>query len=153
MITTTTTTTPTLEPIPTVDIPINESDLIKGAILNQAEKITLATKASLQNVQKIALSEAWKLLQITTASIVQIIETVAADLEGKTKKAIAIEYLNNFYNDVFKIIDIPFVPNIVEPIIHRYVKQLLMIMVSASIDATVTIFRQTGIFLRKENNL
>lgn len=147
--TTTTTTVTTTTP----DVIIDNSDAIKEIIFGQAEKITLATKLSLQNVKNIALSEAWKLLQIATASIVQIIETVAADLAGKDKKTIALQYLNSFYNDVFVIVDIPFVPNLVEPIIHKYVKQLLMIMVSASIDATVTIFRQTGVFIRKENNL
>ena len=47
------------------------------------------------------------------------------------------------------MVDVPFVPNIIEPVMHKYIKGMLMIMVSASIDATVTIFRQTGIFLRK----
>jgi len=51
------------------------------------------------------------------------------------------------------VVDVPFVPNIIEPIIHKYVKSFLMIMVSSSIDATVTIFRQTGIFLRKEQSV
>ena len=67
----------------------------------------------------------------------------------KDKKAIAIEFINKFYDTTFNIVDIPVVPNILEPIIHSYVKQILMIMVSASIDATVSIFRQTGIFLKK----
>jgi hypothetical protein len=125
----------------------------KELVLNQAETITNQAKESLKNLKTIALSEAWKLLQLATARIVQIIETVAADLAGKDKKTIALQYLNSFYNDVFVIVDIPFVPSLVEPIIHKYVKQLLMIMVSASIDATVTIFRQTGVFIRKENNL
>ena len=125
----------------------------KELVLNQAETITNQAKESLKNLKTIALSEAWKLLQLATAGIVQIIETVAADLAWKDKKTIALQYLNSFYNDVFVIVDIPFVPSLVEPIIHKYVKQLLMIMVSASIDATVTIFRQTGVFIRKENNL
>jgi hypothetical protein len=50
---------------------------------------------------------------------------------------------------VFLVVDIPLVPSLVEPIIHSYIKKILMIMVSASIDATVTIFRETGIFLKK----
>ena len=88
-------------------------------------------------------------MQLVKASTVQITEAIAKDLEGKDKKAIVIEYINTFYDTTFKIIDIPLVPNILEPIIHSYVKKVLMILVSSSIDATVSIFRQTGIFLQK----
>lgn len=112
-----------------------------------------STKISLNNVKRVAIDEAWKILQLATANIVQLLEKTASNLEGKEKKVLALEALNSFYDKVFTIIDIPFVPQIVEPIIHRYVKSLLMIMVSASIDATVTIFRNTGVFLKKENNL
>ena len=122
----------------------------KELILNQAETITNQAKESLKNLKTIALSEAWKLLQLATAGIVQIIEKMANDLDGGEKKKIAIEYLNTFYDSVFTVVDIPFIPNIIEPIMHKYVKSMLMIMTAASIDATVTIFRQTGIFLRKE---
>lgn len=121
----------------------------KELIIAEAEKLHLEVKQNLQNLKSVALSEAWKTLQLVTASIVQVIEVIAKDLEGKDKKAIAIEYINTFYDATFKIIDIPLVPNLFEPIIHSYVKKILMILVSSSIDATVAIFRQTGIFLQK----
>lgn len=121
----------------------------KELILEQAEKIHQELKQKLQNLKVVALSEAWKALQLVTASTVQIIEAVAKDLEGSSKKEIAIEYINAFYDKVFIVIDIPLVPNLLEPIIHRYIKKILMIMVSSSIDATVTIFRETGVFLKK----
>lgn len=122
---------------------------VKELILEQAEKTTLELKQSLQNLKSVALSEAWKALQLVVASTVQITEAIAKDLEGKDKKAIVIEYINTFYDTTFKIIDIPLVPNFLEPMIHSYVKKVLMILVSSSIDATVSIFRQTGIFLQK----
>jgi hypothetical protein len=122
---------------------------VKELVLEQAEKTTAELKQSLKNLKSVALSEAWKALQLVVASTVQIIEAIAKDLEGKDKKAIAIEYINTFYDTTFTIIDIPLVPNLLEPIIHSYVKKVLMILVSSSIDATVSIFRQTGIFLQK----
>lgn len=121
----------------------------KELILQQAEKTSLELKQSLKNLKSVALSEAWKALQLVVASTVQITEAIAKDLEGKDKKAIVTEYINIFYDTTFKIIDIPLVPNFLEPIIHSYVKKVLMILVSSSIDATVSIFRQTGIFLQK----
>ena len=81
--------------------------------------------------------------------MVQITEAIARDLEGKEKKDIVIDYVNRFYDTAFIVVDIPLVPNFLEPIIHSYVKKILMILVSSSIDATVSIFRQTGIFLQK----
>lgn len=121
----------------------------KELILNQAEKVHKELKEKLQSLKRVALSEAWKALQLVVASTVQIIELVAQDLEGPEKKQIAIDYINSFYDKVFLIIDIPLVPSMVEPIIHSYIKKILMVMVSSSIDATVTIFRETGIFLKK----
>jgi hypothetical protein len=83
--------------------------------------------------------------------VVQIIENTADNLSGPEKKELALSLLNNFYDRVFVVVDVPFVPQLIEPIIHKYIKNILMIMVSASIDATVTIFRNTGVFLRKGN--
>lgn len=123
----------------------------KDLVLEQAEKVHQELKKSLSNLKSVALSEAWKTLQLITASTIQIIEAVANNLSGSEKKQIAIEYINGFYDKVFLVIDIPFVPNLVEPIIHKYIKSILMIMVSSSIDAMVTIFRQTGVFLKKGN--
>lgn len=119
----------------------------------EVEKLINNSKESLKTVQRFALDEAWKLLQLTTASVVQIIEGIGNDLSGPDKKALAMELLNNFYDKVFLVVDVPFVPNIVEPIIHRYIKNILMIMVSATIDATVTIFRNTGVFIKREAGL
>ena len=104
-------------------------------------------------VKKFALDEAWKLLQLATATTVQIIESIGNDLSSPDKKTLALELLNGFYDKFFLVVDIPFVPNLVEPIIHKSVKNILMIMVSASIDATVTIFRNTGVFIKREAGL
>lgn len=124
--------------------------LSQNLIRAEVEKLINSTKDSFKEVQRFALGEAWKLLQLTTASVVQIIEGIGNDLSGPDKKALAMDLLNSFYDKVFLVVDVPFVPNLVEPIIHRYIKNILMIMVSATIDATVTIFRNTGVFLKRE---
>jgi len=104
-------------------------------------------------VKKFALAEAWKLLQLATATVVQIIESIGNDLSSPDKKALALELLSGFYDKFFLVVDIPFIPSFLESIIHKYVKNILMIMVSASIDATVTIFRNTGVFIKREAGL
>lgn len=120
---------------------------VKEVVSLEVEKLVNQAKTSLNEVKVVALAQAWKILQLAVAATIQIIENTATDLAGKDKKAIAMELLNKFYDSVFIVVDIPFVPNLVEPIIHRYVKAFLMILVSSTIDAMVTTFRNTGIFV------
>lgn len=119
-------------------------------IRSEVEKLINNTKNSLQDVKKIAVGEAWRLLQIATASIIQIIEAVGDDLAGPEKKALALDLLNSYYDRVFSIVDVPFVPNLIEPMMHKYIKGFLMILLGATIDSMVTIFRNTGVFLKKQ---
>ena len=128
---------------------MSSQELIRAEV----EELIVNTKEKVNEVKRFALGEAWKLLQLTTASVVQIIEAIGNDLSNPDKKALAMDLLNSFYDKIFLVIDVPFVPNLVEPIIHKYIKNMLMIMVSATIDATVTIFRNTGVFIKREAGL
>lgn len=119
-------------------------------ITNEVEKLVNQAKESLATVKKLAVNEAWKILQITTASVIQILEKTATELSGPEKKELAMTLISSFYDKVFTVVDIPMVPNILEPMIHKYVKGFLMILVSASIDAMVTTFRQVGVFIKKK---
>jgi hypothetical protein len=112
----------------------------------ELEKLVAQNQNNLKTVKKIALGEAWKLLQLATASVVQTIENIAADLSGPDKKTAAMSVLSQFYDSVFVVIDIPFVPTILEPIIHKHVKNLMMILVGSTIDAMVTTFKNIGLF-------
>lgn len=114
------------------------------------ENLILESKNSLSNVKRVAVSEAWKILQLTVAKVVQLIENAAKDLSGKDKKALAMEILSRFYDGVFTIVDIPFVPSGLEFIIHKRVKGFLMLLVGSTIDAMVQTFKQTGIFSKSQ---
>lgn len=126
-------------------VPLTSRDLIK----NEVEKLVQKAKESLKEVRNVALAEAWKILQLTAASIIQVIEAMGNDLSSPEKKQLAMDLISGFYDKVFIVIDIPVVPNLFEPIIHKYVKGVLMILVSSTIDALVTTFRNTGVFLSK----
>lgn len=128
-------------------IPLTSQDLIKIEV----EKLILTTKQSLKEVKRIAVAEAWKVLQLSTATIIQIIEAIGNDLSSIEKKQLAMGLLDKFYDNVFTIVDIPVVPNILEPVIHKYVKGFLMVLLSTTIDALVTTFRNTGVFLKNKN--
>ena len=121
----------------------------KELIIKEFDALIENVKTSLEDVKRFAVGEAWKILQVATASLIQTIEKFGSDLEGPEKKTIAMELLSSFYDKIFLAVDIPVVPNILEPIIHKTVKAFLMVLLSATIDALVTTFREAGIFLKK----
>jgi hypothetical protein len=129
-------------------IPRTSKDLITAEVLSLIQK----TKDSLGEVKRFAVAEAWKILQLAVASVIQIIEALGNDLSSPDKKQLAMDLLSQFYDNVFNVVDIPIVPNIIEPLLHKVIKSFLMILVSSSIDALVTTFRNTGVFLKKNSN-
>jgi len=116
----------------------------------ELEKLIAQSRNNLNEAKRVALGEAWGILQLTIASIVQSIEAIATDLAGKDKKETAMLAISQFYDNVFVIIDIPFAPSFLEPIIHKSVKKIIMILVSATIDSMVATFRNVGIFQPKQ---
>jgi len=132
-------------------IPVTETaqDLIKKEI----QLLITQTKESLGEVKKFALSEVWKILQLLISVVVRLIENLGEDLSSPDKKKLALELISSFYDNIFKVVDIPWVPSVLEPIIHSHVKSFLMMLVSSGIDAMVTTFRQVGVFKPKVNTL
>ena len=118
-------------------------------ILNEVEKLISRTKESFKDVKRFAIDQAWKILQLAIASIIQIIEIIGNDLSSPDKKALAMSMLSKFYDSLFLAVDIPVVPHIIEGYIHSYVKSFLMILVSSTIDSMVKIFREAGVFKPK----
>lgn len=116
----------------------------------EVEKLTETVKTSLEGLKRVALAEAWKVLQIAIATVIQIIEAIGNDLSSPEKKALALKLLSNFYDKVFIVVDIPVVPHILETMIHKHVKAFLMILVSSTIDSMVAVFRNAGVFQPKE---
>lgn len=103
-------------------------------------------KEFLKTVKVIAIPQAWHILELAIAEVIQNIQINNPSLAGADKKVLAMNMLSSFYDQVFTVVNFPFVPKLLQPIIQKYVKQLLMLMVSASIDAMVTTFKNTGVF-------
>jgi hypothetical protein len=118
-------------------------------ITQEVQKLIETVKKSFKDIKRIALSEAWKVLQLAIATVVQIVEAIGTDLSSPDKKQLAMNLLSEFYDKVFLIVDVPVVPNLLEPVIHKYVKAFLMLLVSSTIDSMVTVFRNTGVFKPK----
>ena len=115
-------------------------------ITTEVQKLIQTVRVSLQDVKKVAVAEAWKVMQLAIASVIQIIEDIGEDISNPEKKALAMSLMNEFYDKVFTVVILPFVQVILQTIIHKYIKALLMILVSSTIDSMVTVFRNTGVF-------
>lgn len=120
-------------------------------MINKIDELILEAQKSIKDIKRVSIDSAWKLLQLASASLIQNVELTNNNLSGLDKKQLVLRYLDTFYDSVFSVVDVPFVPQLVEPILHRYIKKILMMMASSSIDATVTIFRSTGVFKKKES--
>jgi len=118
-------------------------------IAQEVQKLIETVKKTFKDMKRIALSEAWKVLQLAVATVIQIVEAIGTDLSSPDKKQLAMNLLSEFYDKVFLVVDVPVVPNLLEPIIHKYVKAFLMLLVSSTIDSMVTVFRNTGVFKPK----
>jgi hypothetical protein len=125
-----------------MSVDVASMDSLKSKMNNFVNQI----KESFGEVKSVAAAQAWKILQLAVAETVQIIEENCKTLSGPDKKAIAMEYLSNFYDTVFDVVVVPGVPSILQSLIKRYTKVFLMALVSSSIDAMVTTFRQVGVF-------
>ena len=121
----------------------------KELIRQEVIKLITEVKVSLKDVKRFAISEAWKILQLVVAVVIQIIEKLGENLSGPEKKKVALEVIENFYDTVLGSIDIPGIPSFLEPMFHNSVKNLMMIFVGASIDAMVATFRNVGVFKSK----
>lgn len=102
---------------------------------------------SLKEAKKVAIAEAWKILQLLVAKIVKAIEDSAINWSGPEKKELAMSLISSIYDKLFLVIDIPMIPAIVEGYLHNYIKKILLILVSSTIDATVATFREIGFFV------
>ncbi len=79
-----------------------------------------------------------------------MIEKLGNDLSSPEKKELAIELIKSFYDKIFSYVDIPWIPAVLEPVIHNHVKSFLMLLVGAAIDAMVSTFRDVGVLGNKE---
>lgn len=96
--------------------------------------------------KKFTITDAWNLFQTGLAEIITAIEATLTDTSGADKKAIALQYAEQFYDKVIVNIDIPYVPNLVEPIVDKLLKQLFMYLANGAIDAIVTLLNKLGVF-------
>ena len=103
-------------------------------------------KVGEMNIFRFSYADAWGLLQQAVAEIVLTVEKYIKELPGEEKKRIALAYIGSFYDNVITTIDIPYVPNCIEPMFDMYFKKIFMSLAATTIDGLVAVFNATGVF-------
>lgn len=114
--------------------------------LVELQKVSIQARESLAEVRRVALNEAWKTLNKLTNSCVYVMQVFGKDVAKTERKELVLKIVSDFYDGVFKVVDVPFVPQILESVLHSYIKKIVMIFVAASIDAAVDTFKDLGVF-------
>jgi len=130
-----------------------QNKILSIELSSTLESLIERAKSLLSNNASVALSKAWGILQLATAETIQAIEDNNPSLKGSNKKEIAMNMISNFYDKVFLIVNIPYVPAMLQPIIQKYAKALLMLLVSSTIDSMVEIFRKSGVFIDPQSTI
>lgn len=107
--------------------------------------------AKLNRPAKMALNEQWKAFQVYVGNVVVEIESsdITKLLTSPEKKQEALDAAGLFYDNYIEKFDLPYIPNILEPLVDRYIRVIFLSLASGSIDATVATLKQFGI-IKKE---
>ena len=89
----------------------------------------------------LTLTEVWVLSQHTVTAFVKIADTLSAS--GEDKKAVVMLAAEKFFDDVIGPIDIPQIPNFIEPTFDKISKEIFLSLVSAGIEYIVK-FKNKG---------
>jgi hypothetical protein len=96
----------------------------------------------------VTLSEVWNLVTEVISSLVKVAEEFGGD--GDNKKAAVLAALELFYDEVIAPLDIPYVPNIVEPVVDRAAKRIFLQIADGVIDAIVSLLNREKVFQKNE---
>jgi hypothetical protein len=124
-----------------------QNQILSLELSTALESLIERVKTSLKDSKNVAISAAWGILQLAISDTIQAIENTNPSLKGSNKKEIALNIVSSFYDKVFLVVTIPYLPAFLQPTIQRYTKALLMLLVASSIDSMVEIFRKSGVFV------
>ena len=97
---------------------------------------SLIAEVKLDTADKIlSLSEVWTLAAHCISSFVKIADKL--DVEGKDKKQVVMEAAEKLYDEVIAPLDIPKIPNMVEPMFDRLAKSVYLEILSGIVDFVV----------------
>lgn len=92
---------------------------------------------------KLSFTEIFTLVGNAVATFVQLAEQCAGKT-GAEKKAAVLQAIEQLFDEVIIPIDIKGIPNLLEGIVDRAFKQLVLALADGWVDSIVNIFNKTG---------
>jgi hypothetical protein len=92
---------------------------------------------------KLSFSEIFTLVGNAIATFVQLIENFGSGT-GAEKKAAVLAAIDQLFDEVIIPIDIKGIPNMLEGIVDKALKQLVLTLADGWVDSIVNIFNKTG---------
>ncbi len=105
----------------------------------KVDEIIVKYKASAAD-GSVTLAEAYEILQLAVHDVMLVVEELS--LPGVDKKALVMQAVDKFYDEVIAPLDIKAIPNAVEPLADRLLKTVLLQIVDGAIDALVAILKK-----------
>ena len=112
------------------------------AFSDAIQKIVDAYKEATTD-DKLSFTDIISLVGTAIGEMVSVAETFH-DGDGSAKKAAVLAAVGTVYDEVIAPMDIAKVPNFIEPIVDKGVKQLILVIADGTIDAIVAIFNKGG---------
>lgn len=119
--------------------------MLANLVKQEIEKLVEKTRSQLSDLKSVSLAQAWKILDDRVTDVVLFLQTFATDLTKPEKKDQAMAIMSDFYDQIFRIVEFPFIPKLLQPVVQKFVKQLLFILISSAIDSAVTTLKKTGV--------
>jgi len=106
------------------------------------QKIVDAYKVA-KSDDKLSFTDIISLVGTAIGEMVSVAEVFHGG-DGSAKKAAVLAAVGTFYDEVIAPMDIAKIPNFIEPIVDKGVKQLILVIADGTIDAIVAIFNKGG---------
>ncbi len=110
--------------------------------MNQVSEMT----QNIQRVSGLKLHDAWKIFNDAINQLVVLAEQTLIELSGPEKKAEVLAALALFYDRVIGPIDLPYIPNVIEPLLDSTAKAIMLDLADKTIDSTVKILKSLNVF-------
>ena len=103
----------------------------------------IATYKDAKSDGKVSFNEVVTLTGEAISALVVVAESFK-DLTGADKKSVVLSAIGTFYDEVVAPIDIQKIPNFIEPILDKSIKQLLLAVSDGIIEAIVSLYNNNG---------
>jgi len=101
---------------------------------------------------KISISEVFTLVGRATATFVNLFRALDLGTESERKDTVVLA-IGRFYDEIVAPIDITGVPNFLEPIVDKALRELLLLLTRSWADAVLAVFTKSEIVVQQRANM